>query len=513
MRNSQLLATRVLPVRFWAGGVLLLLWLVLAYVLAGCLAMPWMDSWCYFAPGILSRQAFSLTMPLLDGYRGADTTWAIHWPGAPLLYSCVGPVLRHWPLTYPGVIIGLWLGLAWAARALMCRFTREPAALWGVMAAVLLDRALLTIAGDRRPEIVAALAVMCWLVIVGRCREPALRPGAGSLFLLAFFAFAAALSHPVTMACMAGFAALGLAGLLLGRLSAPLVLAHFGGLASGLGVFAGRLHLLPHAKEQFMDHAATAQSAGLHFSPWLAAVGLYYPSPSGVIIVGLAVVYGAALLLRGRSGQVTARDGFMPRLTAVTFFGLLAACHLFPNPLYVAILIPVASVLAVTACMDLARWLAGRCHIPPAWAVAMALVLLIGGDAAYWVQRVVLFARLGCPNLSSDLARWYGSLPAGAHHVLIPDHLWEAGAMDGGHEVAFVTPPYTVSPGVRLAYERQVLSKLTTGDLVIVDLAAKDSPAQLQPWLAGSWPLIMKNERSLPSSSFWGYRFEVYRKP
>lgn len=474
----------------------LLLWVVLAYVLVGCLAMPWMDSWCYFAPGILAHRPFSLTMPLLDGYRGADTTWAIHWPGAPLLYSCVGPLLRNWPLAYPCIFIALWLGLARATRAVMSRFTSQPVALWSVTAAILLDRGLLATAADRRPELLAALCVMGWLIMAARC-EAKPRPTTANLGLLAFSSLAAALSHPVTMACMLGLLGLGGIGLLMRRLPVALVLAHGAGVLTGLAIFGGRLYLLPHAMEQFMDHATMNHSSGLHISPWLAVVRLYYPSPSGVITLGLAVVYAVVLLSR--------RGSFLPNVASITFFGLLGACHLFPNPYYLVTLMPLAGVFAVLACFDLAA----RCKVP----VFIALLILVGGNAGYWAHRTLLFARLGCPNLSVDIARWYHSLPAGAHHILISDHLWEVGAMDANHDVAFVTPPYTVSPGVRLAYEKQVLAKLTAGDLVIVDLSAKDTPPQLQPWLAEKWPLVTKNERRLPSSSFWGYQFEVYRKP
>ena len=449
-------------------------------------------------------------MPLLDGFRGADTTWAIHWPGAPLFYSCLAPLLRDQPWAYPLIFMGLWMGLAVVSREVARRFTTSPVVLWSVAAAVLLDRAMLGIAGDRRPELLAALCVMGWLLAVDRCHRH--RASVLHLACVAFLALAASLCHPVTMACMGGLALLGLAGLLMKRLPVPLVLAHCLGGVAGAAVFAGRIFWLPHGVEQFMDHVAMNRGTGMHFNLWAAAVQSYHPSPSGIIGVFLASIYGAWILCR-RSHHLP--DLFLPRVAACTYFGLLASCHLFANSDYIAITSPLACVLSLAACSQAAQWLNSQWKLSTGAAFATAAAIFIGGNAACWAHKGRYFWRVGCPDLTGEINQWYATLPADARRVLIPDHLWEAGAMDTRRSVAFVTPPYSVSDNIRLAYEQRVLAELAPGDLVVVDSSAKDSLPRLQPWLAEKWPLIARHERSLPTSNaaFWGHRFELYRKP
>ncbi len=73
-----------------------------------------LDDWAYFAPAVATGHPFALTAPLNGNFLGADHTWGLHWPGAPLIYSILFSLFAWVPLPIfrVALFIVIWLALA-----------------------------------------------------------------------------------------------------------------------------------------------------------------------------------------------------------------------------------------------------------------------------------------------------------------------------------------------------------------------------------------------------------------
>jgi len=110
-------------------------------------------------------------------------------------------------------------------------------------------------------------------------------------------------------------------------------------------------------------------------------------------------------------------------------------------------------------------------------ALACTLPLLLS-TGALWIER---------PSSPREKARQVLSeaLGGGSGVVFIPLSLWEAAAerpVEDWPRIRFTTFPNLVPMERRMTYERQSLTLLATGSVLIVDADADSDPARILPW-------------------------------
>jgi len=479
-----------------------LVWLTLAWINLFSYSLPWMDTWCYLAPAASCSSLFHLRTPLLEGFLGSDQGWGLHFPGAPLLYSCVFSIVTFRPYVAVLMFIILWFALAilvgWSAYQL----TREG--FWAIVAGVmiLVDHTLFEDAQAQRPEIVGALAlVLVWMALSdirpfhGRIRLVCL---AGTFFMLP-------LLHPVTLAVGACICLLLCwqywASERNGRTVLLTSILGYGG--GGLALFLW-FYLQPEAWTQFLDHAVSnkvAYSFGRTF--WQALQHFYFPTLTGHLlwVIGLFVSV-STLFLWARGRQKAAPGGFWASVILIS--GLVAHQN-FHNLFYLALYLPAAIVLSTlllfrihqtASSVRVRRW------------IQYLTCLFVAGHGLFWATRTFKYLRDGMPYIRGELAQIAQSLPKKGR-ILIPEALWEDAILEP-NRFAMNTLPNSSSSERRILYETFVYRKLVKGDLVIIDRFQIKKPMNvLRP---GEWTAMGNYKDVVPGRLEWGYDFEVWRK-
>ena len=496
-----------------AFAALLAVWVLAAHAQLSRLYLPWMDSWCYFAPGALAERPLSLHMPFMGSFDGADQTWGIHWPGAPLFFSLLGTWTGLQPQDHSWVLIGLWLLTAWLGGLTARQLSIHPWAPVLVMAALLVDLGILNIATCRRPEIVAMVILPVWLLL-GK-RVVSLK---GKGWLSALFAMVTALtviSHPVATVAMAGAAALSLLLALLGRLPWRVALAQSLGALIGAAWFGGWL-TQPHAWEQFRAHAQAASPSGLTLGPERGAWHLYAPAPGMLIAFGLC---GLGLLAAVKALFTRREVPLVHGLSLVILILALGACHLFSNYHYLVVACAILWPVALASGEHLIACWGKASHASQRGAWVVLVLALFGGNAGLFAKRSVALLRTPETNIAVELRDWYDNLVPAGPRILFPDVLWEAASQDPRHQVQLLTPAYVVTDATRRRYETELYATLRSGDVVIEDLEPQYDQSLTRPWIGEHWPLIAQRDfilpkaLHLPNGRFSSYQLRVYQKP
>jgi len=461
--------------------------------------LPWADTWASVAPAATGLPPFHINAPLLANFSGSDRVWGLHFPGAPLLYSVVFSCLRFRPELAVLMFMVLWAALAACTGWLAFRVTGRG--FWAMAAAALIlaDRSFFAIAQFHRPEMVAALdLVLVWVTLAGAepIRGGVRHLGAGIAFLLL------PMLHPVTLV----FGAVACAFLVLRAMrrsprDGMPVAAPCTGYAAGCAALFLWFYLQPDAWSQFYDHANSRKipiSPGSMFTQ--AFQESYYPLFTGNVLIAAAFVVAAWVIYQWMRGH-TPSD----RVTVVGA-AIVALCLFiqpsFKNSLYRSLCLPESVVLIVGVLAGFDSKAASR-----RWIRVLAC-LAVAVHGLFWVSRTARFIESGQPHIREELAQIVDELPKG-RRILIPEALWEAAVRDPGR-FELNTLPQMASPAHRMAYESLVYTRLSAGDVVVVDRLQLNQPRT--DFVHGGWIAGKRYTHVLPGRTEWGYDMTVWIK-
>jgi hypothetical protein len=478
----------------------LVLWFALAWVNLYLFSLPWADPWCYLGPAVVNPSPFHLQVPFWGGFLGSNHVWGLHFPGAPLIYSCIFSLVKFRP--YIGVLlfIALWVALAICAGWMALQLTGQ--AFWAVAAgaAILSDRSLFIVAQAQRPELAGSIDLLVvWMALAGM---PPARGRLRSVCLFLSF-FLLPLLHPVTLVaggCLC--VALWWPGERRGGADwRTSLLASLGYAGGGVTLFLW-FYLQPDAWSQFSDHAASVNipySFGVTL--WRSLQQYYYPTFSGHLLLAAAILLSASILfsrIRNPRGPVPA--GFWG---AATLALCLLAEQKFNNTCYLALIIPEAVLITLLFLFKLEQGAA--IQRPNPWIRAL-LVASLCVHGLFWATRTSKFLQAGSPDIRKELDEIAGHLPKQGH-VLIPEALWEAALRDPSR-FDLNTLPQFASPHRREDYESATYGKLTRGDLVIVDRFQLNQPLEAFP--GAEWTVVGEHKHTFPGrAGEWGYDLTI----
>ena len=492
------------------ASTFLILWAVTVFMLDFRFTVPGMDDWCYFAPAAAAEHPLAIKTPLVGDFLGGDHAWCLHWPGAPLIESMLLPFLQ-------------WLSISAARIATMILFQAIAAILtyrlarhytgsdWiGIAAAllILVDRIFLTNAALGRCEPLTSIALLV-LLLQFKGREMRAQ-SACSRSIAAVCIFLLPVLHPMTVVVGAAVSVyIAVKGRIRGAnwvTSMTLPLAYFGGVTC----LASWFFFQPEAWPQFRDHAAAGHNlmrlgGGLvpYFfgeTPFLR----YTP----IFLYGPAIYFSAAILLAFRAGkrkelQMSGESADWPLLVVVLSSALIASL-VFPNVVYLALVLPIATVLAAGGLMRAMKKVA----LPIEPAVCWMLFILAGYHGLTLVTRLQKFIGAGYPNLRAEIHQIFSNLPD-AQTILVPDILWEEAIRKAGHYY-LATLSQNSSRAMRAAYEDHAFTQVQTGDLLITNRMNYNSI--LTPVDPKSWEEIAHYKHIFRQHTEWGYEIKIYRR-
>jgi len=519
MKLPARLLRRLLP------PIFLLIWATWIFVLDYRFALPEREAWCLFGPAMGAGFPLALKTPLLGSFLGADHAWCLHWPGVPLIESCLLPLLS-W-LSPVAARITLMLFFQAAAAFLTYRLIRSYiGSAWiglGAAAIILADRDFLNAVSLARPEPLTCVVLLVYMLQMSNGANLVRTNGAAMIAAGCMFLFPWV--HPVMLSigfilCAYAFwRARHLGASWLCSLRMP---AAYG---AGLIAFASWLWFHRVAWPQFRDHASMNWAffgpQGT-FLPFLRLAthtfdGVSFPLYSPLFVylaaLGLCVVM---VISRGwwstppllvEDGSSTLHEGGAQTLDwalpLVTIASAMALTVVQPDPIYPLVVLPEAVLLAAAFFVLAAR----RLRLPVIAAPCSALLLLACYHGLTFITRFEKLARAGYPNLTAEARRIFEGIPA-ANHVFIPELLWEDAIR---HPSGFLmnTLPQTSSPAMRSAYESYIYAQAQPGDVLIVD-RFNSHPIDNPPDLTG-WDLIQHHEHVFHHRVDWGYDVDVYR--
>lgn len=496
------------------GGLLLvLLWLPLAWVQLGPFRLPSTDSWTYFAGVALARWPLDLHLPMVGAWNAGDTTWAIHWPGAYLLYSFVTPWLPAGGWVHTGLMLLSWLALALATAALTWTLTKNEAWALGALALVLVDRALFESLLDMRGECLSALVIVVtllgWHRVLGSAPgEPAPRTGAigliGGSFLLP-------LMHPLSVPLVT-LLALSLVGGWARRPDrrgpAALALA-----ASVLGTLAlvSWYHFHPNGWGQLFEHASLNRRPYSFGGTFLSTLAFYAPIYLPVLLVLVALAESVRrfwLHLNAKTLFPALTGGDLGLLAGGLLAVSLVAQQNFHNFFYYLVTLPLVIALSLSG----GAFLFARL---PRARRGLAVVLLLGLlllQGLFLPMRTMLWWQAGRPDFDRIIGTFLDALPMGEQsRLVLPGRLWAESLRRWPEDRLRVTlPEYGAAWENRSHYLNELVAQTRAGDVVVVGRYFN------RPWQdklvdPTQAELVREWEYVTPGTKDHGLRFRVYR--
>jgi len=426
-----------------------------------------------------------LAWPMVGTFEGFDQAWGYHWFGWPMLRSLAGAV-APWTALGDGILLHLLRAFA-AVLVGCCLFSnqRSIGAAWIGFSTVLLNRGwFCSMAFLFRPE--TATALLLWLAALpllykrGSRSTFVDRVSAGSLVLLP-------LMHPLAWPSVF---LLALMGSLTIRHEAK-ALNWFGKaclrwwlpVVVGFALFAGYYLAEPLRLAQLKD---TLQTTALIRSGLGDSARRLFGDPKNIFYSGpVLLVVGLSALAVWRSAAARSSwiwDGFGLSMAMVllSLVYLLAAGH--PNTGHATVM---ASFLGYSA---------GRLFDLDWRSMASSQIVrfsLIGHATLCSIPLFLTAISFVAHAPASPRARAASvlseALASTTGRVIIPLSLWEAAGRVSNQDLArirFVTFPNWVPMSRRLAYERDLVSSLADGDMLVAETSPYEScdPANLLPW-------------------------------
>lgn len=485
---------------------LVLVWAAVMFPHLYFFSMPWMDTWCYFAPALIAPTPGHISAPFMGSFLGYNQDWGLHLPGAPLIYSVITPVLPKNGLTGVAILLCLWALTATVAFCLTERLTsKRICGLFGGCL-VLADRNLFAIAHAQRPEMLAALILLLLVFVWIRGRESQSLwwplAGGGCIAVLTTL-------HPLSVLISASFCF----GLLLfvcyqrqwSARSAIVIAFHWGGLLLGALFLYSWFSNHPASWVQFQIHADANRGGFTWGRTLVRSLQQHYPLYAGHILYVSSLFLGLfALTWLRKTDKCIAESACLFQLTCGYLALSAIICQqLFANTFYLAVIFPLVAAQFAAGLPIYERLLKHRGKL----VYVIAAVLLVA-QAAHIASRSEKFYRSGLPNIREELQVFMASLPP-HKRVLIPEALWEA-ALTHSSAVLMNTVPHSIDREHRLKYEAEVYSQMESGDLAVVN--SFQANAILQAFPNDRWELIEKRTKKFPGKPPWGYEFSVFRR-
>ncbi|MEM1058468.1 MAG: hypothetical protein AAGK14_04405 [Verrucomicrobiota bacterium] len=467
-----------------AGLILITVWLPLAWIGLGPFRVRSVDSWTYGASIGYARWPLDLHFPLLGAWNNADTTWAIHWPGAFILWSFATPLLPPAAWAYTLLLTASWLLLALATAWLARGFADNHAANWWALAAlalVLFDRALFESLLDLRGECLAALVLTALLLGYRQVLAKDDKQTLGAVLLVAG-SFLLPLMHPVALplAALINLALIGAwmrhparRGLLAGALAASV---------AGSLALAGWFQFHPNGWGQLFEHASMNTRSYSFGGTFLSTLNFYAPTYLPALLAAAALAetarrfihhWGVRTLWPALTGDDTAL------LSGLLLAVSLLAQQAFHNFFYYLITLPLVVALSLSlAAHLLAKLTARRQRL-----AALVLVAVLALHGLFLPARGGLWWSAGRPDFGAMAGDFLDKLPleSGAR-VVLPPQLWmEAHGRFPEERLRVVAPDYGSTWENRLAYVTDLAGRLRAGDLLILEHPWPQKP------ILGTW--------------------------
>lgn len=484
----------------------------MAWVQLGAFRVRSTDNWTYFSGVGLADWPLDLSLPLVGSWNAGDTTWAIHWPGAFLLYSFATPVLPNAAWSYTLLMLLSWLALALATAALTYALTKSEA--WALVATalILFDRGLFESLLDMRSECLSALVVT--LTLLGW--HYALQQGDSSRFFLGRLALVAGsfllpLMHPLSVP-------------LVTLMNLSLLVAWWqrpdrrGILATALAASVlGTLALVswfqfhPNGWGQLFEHASLNARSYSFGETFLITLNLYAPIYLPLLLVLAALAETVRRFLRHWKAK-----NLLPALSGSDlglFAGVLLVVNLiaqqkFHNFFYFLVTLPLVIALG----LSFASFLASK--VPQAKRALAALVLLslLVFHSLFLPMRTWLWWEAGRPDFEQIIGQFLDELPMEPHsRLVLPGRLWaEATQRWPVERLRVALPEYGATWENRSRYIKEMVAQTRAGDVVIIGYYFN------QPWKEklldpAQGELVHEWEYLTPGTKEHGLSFEVYR--
>lgn len=448
-------------------------------------------------------------------FLGADHVWGLHWPGVPLIYSALLPLLPWSVALWLCLFIGMVGILAWQTYRLITHYVEDRWLAAAGATIVLADRTLFGIMLMSRTEALSLVVLTALASLLRRWHPPAAgtrrRVAAAGLcfFLLPML-------HPMLLP-IGGMLCLYAAARAWQRGQNAHGLAYTVSFVAGTMALAGWFYFQPDAWLQFQTNArANYQpfSWGASFANHLLASAPTYTNvPLFLLAFSACVALWPAWWRKFRSLPLADDATNAPETAQANDWGIplgiflsgIASAQLFPNQLYHVIVLPFTILLAIEAFRQLARrWLRPAAM---GW-VALAVLAFAALHGAFWFTRTTKYFQGGRPHLRAEASAIYHSLPAN-RRIVAPTIMWREGIVDP-NRFLLNTLPFPSAPQVRQAYEEYVFKQMQPGDLLVISRLQK--PAMLNPLPPAEWEYVQSYEHHLPGKNYWGYDLKLYRK-
>lgn len=484
----------------------------MAWVQLGPFRIRSTDSWTYFSGVGLARWPLDLSLPLVGSWNAGDTTWAIHWPGAFLLYSLATPVLPNAAWAYTLLMLLSWLALALATAALAYALTRSEA--WSLAAAalILFDRALFESLLDLRSEclgaLVLALTLLGWRGLLAAGTSSKI-----NLLLLLGGSFLLPLMHPLSVP-------------LVTLINLSLLAAWWrrpdrrGAVVSALAASVlGTLALLswfqfhPNGWGQLFEHASLNTRPYSFGGTFLSTLSFYAPTYLPVLLVLAALAETVRRFLLHWKAKT---KSLFPALTGEDlglFAGVLLTVNLlaqqnFHNFFYYLITLPLVVALSIS----FAAFLISLIPQAKRGLAVLALLSLLILHSLFLPMRTWLWWQAGRPDFGHIIGEFLDELPMEpSSRLVLPGRLWAESTQRWPVERLRVTlPEYGAAWDSRTRYMKELVAQTRAGDIVIIGYYFN------QPWKD---KLLDPNQAELvrewnyltPGTEEHGLRFQVYR--
>ena len=492
--------------------IVILCWLPFVFAHLYFLGFSNMDSWTLTAPAAMAPHPFAITEPFLGSFEGADKAWGLHWPGGPLLGSCILPFLPHHPATYVILSMGYWLLESVAMALLVWRLTGSR---WMKLCGFLLvasDHLCFNVAWLQRYEDVGGAFAMAGILALWASRE---RPAPWRSLVVAIAFFMLPLIHPVFSGLGAGWVIYLTLSTLVLRLPWRRLVVAGCSYAAGWATFLTYYWSRPWLYAQFQNHAQqnveiTRTQAPTSLHTFLnVLISVDSPTRGGTLLYLLAfatlVYLLCALVKSGREWQAFLVREELAIFTALGFVGTLGLAQLSYN--WIAYWAAPWPFAAACACLGAYRlWTAFPAQRRLVTAAMVVLMLLHG---FYLPARTWMWRRTGFLNLRSHLREFAATLPAQGN-LFVPEVLWDTYG-GGARPIYLNSLPFSAGIPTQKRYADYIASLIQPGDVMVIDkLQSHATLVNVDP---PAWKVIgALKEVYAGAGGNHGYDMTVYQK-
>lgn len=483
-----------------------------------------MDTWCYFAPGLLAKYPGDLHLPFLGSFMGADELWAIHWPGAPWLYSMVFPWLpvnfALFTVIFLCIQMVAALGTAWLCYRLCQNWVAGGLA--GL--ALLFAKYYYINVGFFRPEIITSLLLLLFyalMLAVLKAKQTQIWQ-VGALFVIVL---ATSLSHPLALpfwAAVCGLLILWQIVVYLGKGTSwqvqplRLALTTILGVGSAVSILAFYFFGQPYAREQFTAHAE-AGSSSFHDFPFqllpfrhlegFPNYGLELPTIyvalfliSGYLIIRILFDHHALKRLPERV-SLEALFAFSSLVFSTTF---LVFCS--SNPYHIGMVAPLWTAFLFAG----GYLLLEEARMPKQWQAALGCLIVLAALLPF-TSRSYKYYQAGFPDIRQDLAEFYRDLPKD-RLLLLPTVMWEEMAKHPEHQTQLALLPFNNPRENQLAYLDFLMAfkQPQPGDVLVIDAYELCGVDLAQADRLQDWVKVGSRYATYPGRKPWGFGLQVY---